>query len=282
MNRSPMIPEGSVSSRSARTRRRLVLGAGAVAAAFPILALASPLDIPNEFTAGEMISADAFNENFEMVAASVNDNDARIAALEAAVASIAGAPAGGVVFFNLAACPDGWIELQAMRGRVPLGLPAGGTFGDVVGDELDAQGTVTITQVPTHTHTAGGLTATASSSSHSHPLSGAGTHGHTIVAGGGSHDHEIRVDVSSGFASAAVGGVLDQGGSGSDTFSPIQGGGTHSHSITAGEGNHTHTVDSSSHSHPIGMGGSTGNNAGGVASVDVTMPYMQLLACQKT
>jgi hypothetical protein len=176
MTRSSSIPEGPASSRPGRARRRLVLVAGAIVVAFPILALASPLDIPNEFAAGDMISADAFNENFEMVAASVNDNDARIAALEAAVASIAGAPAGGVVFFNLATCPEGWIELQAMRGRVPLGLPAGGTFGDVVGDELDPQGTVTITQVPTHTHTSGGLTATASTNTHGHSLSGGGTH----------------------------------------------------------------------------------------------------------
>jgi hypothetical protein len=282
MTRSSSIPEGPASSRPGRARRRLVLVAGAIVVAFPILALASPLDIPNEFAAGDMISADAFNENFEMVAASVNDNDARIAALEAAVASIAGAPAGGVVFFNLATCPEGWIELQAMRGRVPLGLPAGGTFGDVVGDELDPQGTVTITQVPTHTHTSGGLTATASTNTHGHSLSGGGTHNHSIVAGGGSHDHEIRVDVSSGFASAAVGGVLDQAASGSDSFGPIQSGGTHSHSITAGEGTHTHSVGSTDHSHTITMSGSTGNNAGGVASVDVTMPYMQLLACQKT
>lgn len=282
MTRSTIVPEGSASSRSARARRRVVLVAGAIAAAFPILALASPLDIPNEFSAGDMISADAFNENFEMVAASVNDNDARIAALEAQLASIAGAPAGGVVFFNLAACPDGWIELQAMRGRVPLGLPAGGTFGDVVGDELDPQGTVTITQVPTHTHTAGGLTATASTNTHGHSLSGGGTHNHSIVAGGGSHDHEIRVDVAGGFSTGAVGGVQDQAGSGSDTFTPIQSGGTHSHSVTAGEGTHTHSVGSTDHGHTISIGGNTGNNTGGVASVDVTMPYMQLLACQKT
>lgn len=281
MTRSSIESEAPSSSRRARARRRLVLVAGAIVVAFPILALASPLDIPNEFTAGDMISADAFNENFEMVAASVNDNDARIAALEAAVASIDGAPAGGVVFFNLETCPEGWVEVTALRGRVPLGLPSGGSLGDTLGTGLTDLGTNTITQVPTHAHPSGGLTATASATSHSHPLSGAGTHGHTIVAGGGSHDHEIRTDVAGPFSTAAVGGVQDQAPSGIDTFTPIQSGGSHSHSITAGEGSHTHTVDSSAHSHPITMAGNTGNNTGGVASVDVTMPYMQLLACQK-
>jgi hypothetical protein len=37
-------------------------------------------------------------------------------------------PTGAVMFFNLAACPSGWTEYTALRGRIPVGLPSGGTL----------------------------------------------------------------------------------------------------------------------------------------------------------
>ena len=49
-------------------------------------ALASELTVPNEFTAGEPAVAAEVNDNFSETATAVNDNDARIAALEAQVA----------------------------------------------------------------------------------------------------------------------------------------------------------------------------------------------------
>lgn len=68
--------------------RRLFLLAGVAALAIPVLALASPVAIPNQFIDGEIVIAQHFNENFDEVATAVNDNDARIAALEAAVPQI--------------------------------------------------------------------------------------------------------------------------------------------------------------------------------------------------
>ncbi len=48
----------------------------------------------------------------------------------------ASSPAGAVSFFNLAACPSGWTELVAARGRYIVGLPAGGALAGTVGTAL--------------------------------------------------------------------------------------------------------------------------------------------------
>lgn len=37
-------------------------------------------------------------------------------------------PTGTVAFFNLAGCPTGWTEYTALRGRILVGLPSGGTL----------------------------------------------------------------------------------------------------------------------------------------------------------
>jgi hypothetical protein len=46
------------------------------------------------------------------------------------------APAGAVMFFNLAACPTGWTELTTARGRYIVGRPSAGTLGATVGTAL--------------------------------------------------------------------------------------------------------------------------------------------------
>lgn len=68
--------------RTLRRRRRPYITALALVF-IPILAFASPVTVPNEFADGETISAAAFNENFSALETSANDNDTRIAALEA-------------------------------------------------------------------------------------------------------------------------------------------------------------------------------------------------------
>ncbi|MEK7195776.1 MAG: prepilin-type N-terminal cleavage/methylation domain-containing protein [Patescibacteria group bacterium] len=47
-----------------------------------------------------------------------------------------GSPAGAVSFFNLAACPVGWTELTAARGRYIVGLPLAGTLAGTAGTAL--------------------------------------------------------------------------------------------------------------------------------------------------
>jgi hypothetical protein len=50
--------------------------------------------------------------------------------------SDSGPPAGAVSFFNLSACPSGWTELTAAKGRYLVGLPSGGTLSSAVGTAL--------------------------------------------------------------------------------------------------------------------------------------------------
>jgi subtilisin-like proprotein convertase family protein len=45
-------------------------------------------------------------------------------------------PKGAVMAFNLSACPTGWSELTAARGRYVVGLPPGGTLAAAVGTSL--------------------------------------------------------------------------------------------------------------------------------------------------
>jgi hypothetical protein len=49
------------------------------------------------------------------------------------------APAGAVMFFDLPACPAGWSDFDAARGRYLVGLPTGGVAGATVGTALSDQ-----------------------------------------------------------------------------------------------------------------------------------------------
>ncbi|HMA93836.1 MAG TPA: hypothetical protein VKP30_14195 [Polyangiaceae bacterium] len=78
-------------------------------------------------------------------------------AIEAAEASAATGllaqqivPAGAVMAFDLAACPAGWTELEAARGRVLVGVATGLTRGTAVGANSVK---LTTNQIPAHAHT---------------------------------------------------------------------------------------------------------------------------------
>lgn len=47
-----------------------------------------------------------------------------------------GVPTGAVMSFNLPACPSGWSEMTAARGRYIVGLQPGGTLGGATGTAL--------------------------------------------------------------------------------------------------------------------------------------------------
>jgi len=54
----------------------------------PLLVFASPATIPNKFTAGSPAIAAEVNENFDSLKTSINDNDAKIAALRQTIADL--------------------------------------------------------------------------------------------------------------------------------------------------------------------------------------------------
>jgi hypothetical protein len=58
------------------------------------------------------------------------------AGLNGANGTSASLPAGMVVFFNQSSCPSGFSEFTDLRGRYPVGLPAGGSANTTVGTAL--------------------------------------------------------------------------------------------------------------------------------------------------
>jgi hypothetical protein len=76
------------------------------------------------------------------------------------------APAGAVMFFDLAACPAGWTAFDAARGRSLVGLTDGGSLGAAVGTALSDQENRAVGQ-------------------HAHEVSDPG-HGHSVRGHGGS------------------------------------------------------------------------------------------------
>lgn len=58
-------------------------------------------------------------------------------------------PTGAVMPFDLAACPSGWTELLAARGRTVVGVTTGLTRGTPVGANST---TLSVAQLPAHTH----------------------------------------------------------------------------------------------------------------------------------
>lgn len=237
-------------------------------------AYADPIEVPHVFLPGDPIRADRINENYEELALGVSDNDARIAALEAAIAEMSVVPAGAVNFFNLITCPEGWEPLEVADGRVMVGVPAGGLVGATVGSALPDRGLRQITEVPAHSHLADPPSTTTSS---------AGSHTHTIdppvtnTTTDGSHTHTVN-NGNGGLDSGLLQAANSVGDSDvADSSSPIFSAGSHDHDVdvalfdSGSSGLHSHSLDV--------LGFSTSTT--GVAAVDVTMPYLQLLVCEK-
>jgi hypothetical protein len=90
-------------------------------------------------------------------------------------------PAGAVSFFNLAACPTGWSELTAARGRYLVGLPSGGTLLQGVGTALTGGENRPVGQHthgvldPGHNHTFSSARGTGFTTTGSQPGSPEGT-----------------------------------------------------------------------------------------------------------
>lgn len=251
------------------TTRWAWIAAAASVAAVPVIATAAPLVIPNLFEDGAIIEADTFNENFDAIAEAVDDNDTRIGALEGGAA---GAPSGAVMFFNLSACPEGWNELEEARGRSVVGMD--GSAATLLGEVGTALGDLAPVM---HSHTIG-AGATVSTNSVSAPHTHAsGTFGTDT---GGSHNHQWRDGLSSYDSAGALlsfpAVALQLGGIEHVNF------GITAEIFTDNDGSHSHDVSgesasssSTSHSHSVDLAGV------GVSTSTSSLPYLQLLACER-
>jgi hypothetical protein len=210
-----------------------------------------------------------------------------------------GVPSGAVMFFNLASCPTGWSALAAAEGRAVVGLPASGTLAGTHGMQLTDLQPRTIADLPAHVHSvdpANQSVTLVSESSHTHTTNpgsfftsaSEGIHGHTNTSSDGDHDHFLTMrngGISSGYLQGA-----DPGGASYSSRTPISTDGDHTHSVSPDGSSHMHQIDvpstatssNSGHSHSASFNMSPfDSESTGVAAVDVTMPYIQLLVCVK-
>ena len=263
----------SLSPRRLSPRSRSVIALAVGMAALPVLALASPVEPLNEFVSGDPIVAADFNDNFNAVTDAVDDNDARIAALESATDG--GVPMGAVVFFDASECPTGWSELTEARGRTVVGMNgSAATLLGTVGDGLEDL------ENPVHSHSTdiASFSSGATSVSHTHTVPS-----HTTESAG-SHNHQWKDGATVSYNSAGnpipfgpfpVGpgsGITVANFGTTDTFTDNDG--AHSHSVAAFS---TGSASSTSHSHAI----DPPNTASTAVSTSELMPYVQLLACRR-
>ncbi|MBM4251771.1 MAG: hypothetical protein FJ146_07350 [Deltaproteobacteria bacterium] len=218
-------------------------------------------------------------------------------------------PSGSVAYFNTSNCPAGWSELTAARGRTIMGLPAGGTLAGTVGTSLTNLSNRTITDVPAHTHSvAPPSTVSTDAGAHTHTADppptatsateGAHTHSvdppSTLTDSQGNHSHTIGVSgADDNNHTGNFDGVADSD-AGYKGNRNTHAAGAHQHWLdiaafnSSSAGAHGHTFDiasfstgsSGTHNHTIAIPSFTSGSTG-TATVDVTMPYVQLLVCQK-
>jgi hypothetical protein len=189
-------------------------------------------------------------------------------------------PAGAVMFFDLASCPEGWTEMADAQGRTLVGLPSSGTLGGTVGSALsdieDRGHTHTVdpesfdsSAVGGHSHFVDPPSAsTSSSGSHSHEV--LSFDGSTWSAGSGT---QIVTWASGGVASSSSASFRPLGRSFAGSWSSSTAS-SHSHSFN---GPSTQSTDDGSHSHTIDVPDTNSSSA----LTSSTMPYLQLLACKK-
>lgn len=173
-------------------------------------------------------------------------------------------PAGMIAMFN-GACPSGWSELTAARGRTVVGVPAAGTLAATVGTALtDAQDR---SVTPTFTGDALGT--------HTHTYTDVVNHTHTVSVNDPGHTHLTqRYPTATG---ASSGFTIDTSMSGTlaDNTLPTK---TATTGITASTVNPAGGVATGTTA-----GTSGGTPAGSVSAVTTSglIAYIQLRYCQK-
>jgi hypothetical protein len=229
-------------------------------------------------------------------------------------------PSGAVMFFDLAACPTGWSELVAAKGRALVGLPDGGTLsgftGAPLGDLENRLHAHNVDPVPvgssavgSHSHSVGPLSPTTTShDGHTHTVDPA-----ERTSSSDSHNHRwAYIDPNEVWRSySSAGGpvqMIDYGVSGnevtvtSNRFAvSVASESTTTRYYYTNNDNHSHTTDipgfssnsAGSHAHGVSINTDTGNSGSHGHTVDVAnktstasgttnvMPYLQLRVCRK-
>ena len=156
-----------------------------------------------------------------------------------------GVPSGTIAYYPAAACPSGWTEVTAARGRVVVALPGSGTIsgtvGTALGNLLPRTVALSIANLPPHTHDVDPAVITATTST------------------SGSHTHAVTSGQNTG------GGVYF------GTYQTLLG---NTGATTGAGGAHSHTV-------AVDIPNTTSTATGDGVPTDVTMPYIELLMCQK-
>ncbi len=207
-------------------------------------------------------------------------------------------PASMVSFFNLTACPTGWTELTTARGRVITGLPLSGTLAGTVGTAF------TNLEDKTHTHSftpAGTNSAPTFTGSAGTTASGGVDHTHTGPSHthtGPSHQHLTSTTIDANISDPQYGSVSENrnyydpavgknynSGTKNWHYTSLSGTGATSESGTGA----TSGASAYSHTHGFTPAGTvaaptfTGTaGTSGTAATSGVMPYIQLLACQKS
>ncbi len=264
--------------RTSGYRFRLATLASVIALALPVLALAGPVGDLHEFGSGEAIRASEFNDNFEAVADAIDDNDARIAALEGAGVD-GGPPSGAVLFFEGEQCPVGWSEVDEARGRALVGLGgSAGTLAGTVGEPLEDL------ENRAHSHTVGvsNVPSGDTSVNHTHGVPGATT------SPAGEHNHQWRDGASTTFQANGTSLLIPAPlpyTTGSTTGSSVMPWNLDVDFYTNEVADHTHSVTSrtssfanqtTSHGHTM----SFSTTSASARTADV-LPYVQLLVCRR-
>ncbi len=193
------------------------------------------------------------------------------------IEGIGSVPSGMIAFFAGSACPSGWTEYTAARGRAIVGLVASGTAAGTVGTALTDKQDKTHTHTgPSHTHTYSTVIAhTHSVDPPSTTSSSGGSHSHGITDSG--HTHSIMASRSSASGSET--------GDGFALGNYITSGASTTGIIINADGSHTHTTDitsftSDSTGSASGTTAADGTGATGTAATSNVIPYIQLIACQ--
>lgn len=187
----------------------------------------------------------------------------------------------GTIMAFSGACPTGWSEVTAARGRMIVGTPSGGTAAGTVGTALtDLQDKTHTHTGPSHTHTGPSHTHTGPSHTHTmknHTHTGP-SHTHAQTGGGGvvgNFGHDVG-----GASSTAGMKALSGGGSNGQMSGGTQASGT---GATGAPNDNTSDAGGTGATGSGGTGatGSGGTGATGTAATSDVLAYIQYTWCSK-